>query len=209
MAEVDKFMQARLQGDGNAAQESLDATGKSAYQGGASSLLSAPGSRFDRYYPVTVQLTSTNPNKFLVGVRIFVSRSGAQRSFFEEQLTLVLRDQRYLVDAVTSTPPVPLGHGPTVLSFDVVPTSPGYQVRVKFDADLRPETVTNGNIQVKDSDGKVIPAQIAFDPDNHLATLTLALRPGNTYQLVVTGGVTDVSGVTLAQEYHASLVISD
>jgi hypothetical protein len=62
---------------------------------------------------------------------------------------------------------------------------------------------------VKDSDGKVIPAQIAFDPDNHLATLTLALRPGNTYQLVVTGGVTDVSGVTLAQEYHASLVISD
>jgi dipeptidyl aminopeptidase/acylaminoacyl peptidase len=112
MAEVDKFMQARLQGNGTAAQDSLDAAGQSAYQGGASSLVSPSGTKFDRYYPVTVQLTGSNPNKFLVGVRIFVSRSGVQRSFFEEQLTLVLRDHRYLVDGVTSTPAVLLGHGP-------------------------------------------------------------------------------------------------
>ncbi|TMF08903.1 MAG: hypothetical protein E6I37_15890 [Chloroflexi bacterium] len=101
-----------------------------------------------------------------------------------------------------------LGHGPTVLSFDVVPTAPGYQVRVKFDADLRPETVTTDTIKVRDSDGKLVISQIAFDPDNHTATLTLTLRPGSTYQLVVTTGVTDVNGVTMADEYHASLVIS-
>lgn len=208
IAEVERFMQARLQGDGATARQSLDAAGLSAYQGGASSLLSPAGSKYDRYYPVTVQLTSSSPNKFLVGVRIFVSRSGVQRSFFEEQLTLVLKDQRYLVDGVTSTPPVLLGHGPTVLSFDVVPTAPGYQVRVKFDADLRPETVTTDTIKVRDSDGKLVISQIAFDPDNHTATLTLTLRPGSTYQLVVTTGVTDVNGVTMADEYHASLVIS-
>jgi dipeptidyl aminopeptidase/acylaminoacyl peptidase len=206
LAEVDKFMQARMQGDGAVAQDGLDAAGLSAYQGGASSLLPAAGTKFDRYYAVTVQQTGSNPSKFLVGVRIFVSRSGVQRSFFEEQLTLVLKDQRYLVDAVTSTPAVLLGPGPTVLSFDVVPTSPGYQVRVRFDADLRPETVTTDTIQVRDSDGKRVTSTIAFDPDNHMAVLTLTLRPGSTYQLVVLTGVTDINGVTLAQEYHAQVI---
>ena len=206
LAEVDRFMQARLTGDRVAAQESLDASGLSAYQGGASSLLSPAGTKFERYYPVTVQLTGSNPNRFLVGVRIFVSRAGVQRSFFEEQLTLVLKDQRYLVDAVTSPPAVTLGHGPTVLSYDVVPTSPGYQVRVHFDADLRPETVTRDTIQVKDADGKAVSSQIAFDPETHTATLTLSLRSGSTYQLVVTTGVTDINGVTLAEEYNAQVV---
>ena len=208
MAEVDKFMQARLQGDRATAQDGLDAAGLTAFQGGASSLLPAAGTKFDRYYPVTVQQIGSNPNKFLVGVRIFVSRSGAQKSFFEEQLTLVLKDQRYLVDAVGSTPSRPLGHGPTVLSVEVVPAPPGSQVRVRFDADLRAGTVTTDTIQVKDADGRLIgTTPITFDPDNHLATLTLRLRPG-TYQLVVTTGVTDVNGVSLAQEYDAPLVIS-
>jgi len=205
MAEVEKFMRARLQGDNAAAQDGLDAAGLSAYQGGASSLFSPTGTKFDRYYPVTVQQTGSNPNKFLVGLRIFVSRSGVQRSFFEEQLTLVLRDQRYLVDAVSSTPAVQLGHGPTVVSYDVAPTSAGYQVRVRFDADLRPETVTTSTIQVKDADGKPVIAQIAFDPETHTATLMLTLHPGSTYQLVVTTGVTDINGVTMAEEYHAQV----
>ena len=208
LAEVEKFMQARLRGDVAGAQDELDAAGLGAYQGGASSLLSSPGTKLDRYYPVTVQQTGSKPNKFLVGVRIFVSRSGVQRSFFEEQLTLVLTDQRYLIDAVTSTPTMQLGHGPTVLSVEVVQASAGAQVRVRFDADLRPETVTTDTIQVKDSDGNLVSSQIAFDPDNHLATLTLKLKPGRTYQLVVTTGVTDINGVSLAEDYHAPLVIS-
>jgi hypothetical protein len=207
MAEVKKFMEARLHGDRNVAQDGLDAAGLSAYQGGASSLLSPAGSQFDRYYPVTVQQVGSNPSTFLVGVRIFVSHSAAQKSFFEEQLTLVLAGQRYLIDAVTSTPRMPLGHGPSVLAVEVVPAAPGSQVRVRFDADLRPETVTIDTIQIKDSDGRPIITKISFDPDNHLATLTVRLRPG-TYQLVVTTGVTDINGVSLAQEYDAPLVIS-
>jgi dipeptidyl aminopeptidase/acylaminoacyl peptidase len=205
MAEIDKFMQARLRGDSTAAQDSLDPAGLSAYQGGGSSLLSPAGTKFDRYYPVTVQLTGSNPNRFLIGIRIFVSRAGVQRSFFEEQLTLVLKDQRYLVDAVSSTPAVALGHGPTVLSYEVVPTSPGYQVRVHFDADLRPETVTTDTIQVRDADGKALKGPLTFDPDSHTATLTLSLLPVSTYQLVVTTGVTDINGVTMAEEYHAQV----
>jgi hypothetical protein len=32
------------------------------------------------------------------------------------------------------------------------------------------------------------------------------LRPGGTYELVVTTGVTDINGVTLAEEYHAQVI---
>jgi hypothetical protein len=92
------------------------------------------------------------------------------------------------------------------VSYEVVSTSQGSQVRVHFDADLRPETVTTSTIQVRDSDGKPVSSQLTFDPDNHLATLTVTLQPGDTYQLVVTTGVTDVNGVTMAEEYHAQVI---
>ena len=206
LAEVDKFMQARIHGDSVAAQAELDDAGVAAYQAGGSLLVGPAGNPFSRYYPVTVQFTGSTPNQFLVGVRIFSARGGVETSFFEEQLTLELQGQRYLVHAVKTSATLALGHGPTVVSVEVVQSPPGEQVRVHFDADLKSQTVSSETIQVKDGDGKVVQARVTFDPDNHLATLAVKLRPGN-YQLVVTTGVTDVNGVMLAQEYDAPLVI--
>jgi len=216
LAEVAKFMLARINGDSAAAQAELDDAGRAAYQGGASSLLGPSNVRFSRYYPVTVQPSGSKANAFLVGVRIFSAKNGVETSFFEEQLTLVAQgghftlspqDHPYLIDAVNASPTMPLGHGPTIVSVEVVQTSSGAQVRVRFDADLRPETVTSDTIQIKDGKGKVVEARITFDAENHLATLGVKLQPG-TYKLVVTTSVTDVNGVALAQEYDAPLVIS-
>jgi hypothetical protein len=216
LAEVAKFMLARISGDSVAAQAELDEAGLAAYQAGASSLLGPAGSHFSRYYSVTVQPSGSKPNAYLVGVRIFSAKNGVETSFFEEQLTLVRQGQqspllpqghRYLIDAVNASPTMPLGHGPTVVSVEVVQAPPGQHVRVHFDADLKPETVSSGTIQVKDADGKVVDAAVSFDADNHLATLAVKLRPG-TYQLVVTVGVTDINGNPPAQEYDAPLVIS-
>ena len=77
---------------------------------------------------------------------------------------------------------------------------------MRFDADLKAESVTNSTIQVKDANGELVAARVSFDPDKHLATVTIRLRPG-TYQLVVTSGVTDINGTPLAQEYTAPLII--
>src|SRR5205823_14358814 len=188
LAEVDKFMQARIHGDISTAQNELDDAGRAAYQGGASSLFSSAGTQFDRYYPVTVQLTGSNPAKFLVGVRIFIAKSGVETSFFEEQLTLTLQDQRYLVDGVKASDTMALGHGPTVVSVQILPAPPGQQVRVRFDADLKPDSVTNSTIQVKDANGELVPARVGFDPAKHLATATTGQRPGHNH-LVATSGV--------------------
>ena len=207
LAEVEKFMQARIHGDNSTAQDELDDAGRAAYQAGASSLFSPAGTQFNRYYPVTVQLTASNPNKFLVGVRIFIAKSGVETSFFEEQLSLTLQAQRYLVDGVKASDTRVLGHGPTVVSVQILQAPPGQQVRVQFDADLKAESITGDTIQVKDASGQLVAARVSFDPDKHLATVTVRLRPG-TYQLVVTSGVTDINGAPLAQEYDAPLVIS-
>jgi hypothetical protein len=210
LAEVAKFMLARISGDSGAALAELDDSGRAAYQGGAASLLGPGGIHFSRYYPVTVQPSDSKANAFVVGVRVFSAKDGVEMSFFEEQLTLVpqaAQDHPYLIDAVNASPTMPLGRGPTVVSVEVVPTAPGEQVRVRFDSDLRPATVSSDTIQVKDSDGNTVDSRVTFDPENHLATLAVTLRPG-TYKLVVTTSVTDVNGVAMAQEYDAPLVIS-
>jgi hypothetical protein len=207
LAEVNTFMNARLQGDANAAQAELDSNGLSAYQNGGGSLLSPAGSHFDRYYPVTVQLVSRTPSTFLVGVRTFVASGGGETSFVEEQLTVVQQGQKYVIHNVSTTAPQPLDHGPNVVSIEVLEAPPGELVRVRFDADLDPDSVNSSTIEIKDSSGTVEPAQVSFDPVNHLAILSVKLRPG-TYQLVVTTGVTDVNNMALAQEYDAPLVIS-
>jgi dipeptidyl aminopeptidase/acylaminoacyl peptidase len=207
LAEVETFMQARIRGDAAAAQAELDDSGRAAYQAGASSLLSANGTRFDRYYPVTVQLSSTNPNEFLVGVRVFIARSATETSFFEEQLSLLEQGQRYRIHAVKASAASQLSRGPSLVSFEVVQNPPGQVVRVHFDADMKAETINAGTIQVRDQAGSVASAQVTFDPNGHLASLAVKLRPGS-YQLVVTTGVTDINGTALAQEYDATLLIS-
>ncbi|MDQ6883160.1 MAG: Ig-like domain-containing protein [Candidatus Dormibacteraeota bacterium] len=203
LAEVDKFMQARIKGDVATAQAQLDPQAQQAYANGASSLLS-PGAQFSRYYPVTVQLAG--PNRFTVGARIFIARGNTEISFFEEQLTVMLRDQRYLIDAVTATSTVALGHGPTVVSVEVRRSGANQQVMVRFDADLKPESLSANTILIKDGQGNTATAQVSFDPDAHLVTVEARLRPG-TYTLVVTTGVADINGTPVAQTYNSPLVI--
>jgi len=203
LAEVDKFMQARIKGDLTGAQAQLDASAQQAYSSGASALLS-PGAPFDRYYPVSVQLVG--PNKFLIGARVFITRNGTETSFFEEQLTVILQDQRYLIDAVNATPTVQLGHGPTVVSVEVRQNGQTQQVMVRFDSDLKPETVSADTIKIKDGQGTEVKARVSFDPDAHLVTLETKLRAG-TYILVVTTGVDDINGSPVAQAYSSPLVI--
>jgi hypothetical protein len=156
---------------------------------------------------VTVQLTKSSPSTFLIGVRTFIARSGSETSFFEEQLTVLQQGQQYVIDGVQASASQSINRGPTVVSVEVLQTARGQQVQVSFDADLTPATVTPGTVLIKDDKGNPVEESLTFDPNSHLATLSVKLRQG-TYQLVVTTGVTDIDGVPIAQEYDAPLVIS-
>ncbi|HEY0491921.1 MAG TPA: Ig-like domain-containing protein, partial [Candidatus Dormibacteraeota bacterium] len=203
LAEVDKFMQARIKGDLSGAQAQLDSAAQQAYNNGASNLLS-PGAQFARYYPVSVQLAGTN--KFLIGARLFIARNNIETSFFEEQLTVVLQDQRYLIDAVTATATVQLGRGPTVVSVEVRQGGAAQQILVRFDSDLKPDSVSADTILVKDSQGTPVKTRVSFDPDGHLVTLEVKLKSGR-YSLVITNGVADINGAPISESYTTPLVI--
>jgi len=203
LAEVDTFMKARIKGDLSGAQAELDPAAQQAYSNGASSLLS-PGAQFARYYPVSVQLAG--PNKFLIGARLFIARNNVETSFFEEQLTVLLQNQRYLIDAVSATPTLQLGHGPTVVSVEVRQNGSTQQIMIRFDSDLKPETVSAETILVKDNEGSPVRTGVSFDPDGHLVTVDVKLKTG-TYSMVVTTGVADINGTQVAQPYTTPLVI--
>ena len=208
VAVVKTFMDARLRKDAAAADGQLGPAALSTYESGGSTLLSpAGGVRFERWYPVTVQLV--NADAFLVGVRVVEARGNLETGFFEENLTVSRHDQRFLIDAVQSGPLVSLAQGgPSVVAVEVRRDPPGHQVLVHFDSDLAVATVNPMTILIQDSTGAPQKVDgVSYDQETHLATVKVKLSPG-TYQLVVTTDLEDYNGKPLGQEYTSPIVIT-
>jgi Tol biopolymer transport system component len=206
---VTRFLKARRSGNLADAQAELSAQALATYQNGNLPLVSAAGDPvFARSYVVGVQLG--NADQFLITVRIVLAdpKTKQEIRFFEEHLTVVRHDQRFIIDAVQAGVTTTLGQGPSVVSVQVQPVAPGQQVVVKFDADLNPGTVSRDAIFLRDASGKTLaPAGFQFDQNNRTVTIVTKLAPGK-YTLVVTTGVTDIHGQAPAQEYDYAVVIS-
>jgi len=129
--------------------------------------------------------------------------------FFEEHLTLVRHDQGFVIDAVQPGTTTVLGQGPSVVSVQVQAAPPNQQIAVKFDADLRPATVSRDSVYLRDSSGKTVDvADFQFDPNTRTVTITAKLHPGS-YTLVVTTAITDINSQAPAQEYDYTVVIGN
>lgn len=207
---VTRFLDARQGGNLAAAQADLGPEALATYQNGNLPLVTAPGDpTFARSYLVGVQLVSSD--QFLITVRIVLAdpKSRQEIRFFEEHLTIVRHDQRFIIDAVQPGITTTLGQGPSVVSVQVQPLPPGQQVVVKFDADLKPATVSRDAIFLRDDTGNTIePADFQFDPNTRTVTIMAKLHRGS-YTLVVTTAVTDINGQALAQDYDYSVVIGN
>ena len=152
---------------------------------------------FSRYYLLTGQVTGSHPDTAQFVVRIVLAHNNLDVRTFEETLTLVRTQgsQQFLVDQAAAGSVLTLGSTAEVVSVDVTATS----VKVTFDSDLKPETVTAGVI-ILDSKGK----QIGNAPSYAKRTVTidgLDLKSGKSYKLVVLSTVQDVSGNNIAAEY--------
>ena len=204
LAEVDTFMQARLKGDLTAAQAELDANGLAKYQSGAMSLASPSGQHYARRYVVSVQLISAG--KFLVGLRLVLAdTANRETSYVDEHLTVIAQGPKFVIDDIVQAPAVQLGKGPTVVSVQVQANKPGPLVLVQFDSDLDPSTITSASVFVRDDSGQVRSETPTYDRTTHLVTLSVKLKPGNTYRLVVTTSVTDINGHTVAQQFESPI----
>jgi hypothetical protein len=195
---VDSFMNARLKGDTDVAGTHLDDNGKKAYGSGGIKLTISGNPQFSRYYILTSELTSTDPDEALFVVRLVLSTPDKiDVSDYEETLNLV-RDpnsKQFVIDAASATQPHDLGKGAQVVSMDVASDS----VKVTFDSDLDPGTVADG-VTIVDSKGKQVDATVTYA--NRVVTLSgLNLKEGAQYSLVVRTGVRDVQGQNVSAEY--------
>ena len=206
---VTRFLDARQAGHLADAQSALGPQALATYQNGNLPLVTAPGDPiFARSYVVGVQLVSSD--QFLITVRIVLAdpKSKQETKFFEEHLTVVRHDQRFLIDAVQPGTTTTLGQGPSVVSVQVQRVAPNQRIDVKFDADLKPSTVSRDNVFLRDAAGQTVQvADFQFDPNTRTVSIVAKLRAGN-YTLVVTTAITDVNGQASAQEYDYAVVIS-
>jgi hypothetical protein len=131
-----------------------------------------------------------------------LSHGNLDVSVYEETLTVV-RDttsHQFLIDQASAGPTRELGKGAQVVSVDVDSET----VKVTFDSDLDPGTVTDG-VTIVDSKGKQVDATASYA--NRVVTLTgLNLKEGDHYRLVVLTSLRDVQGQSVAAEYDLDLV---
>jgi hypothetical protein len=198
---VNSFMQARQKGLADQATALLDDNGKSSYSTGQMKLVIAGDPRFTRFYILTETITSTQPDTATFVVRLVLTHGKLDVSDFEETL-IAIRDastKQFVIDQATAGAHRDLGKGAEVVGVVVAVDS----IKVTFDSDLDPGTVTDG-VLVLDSKGKQVDATATYA--NRTVTITgLDLKAGSHYKLVVLTTVRDVLGHNVASEYSLQL----
>ena len=198
---VSAFMDARLKGDSNSATTMLDDNGKNSYGPGLA-LVVTGDPRFSRYYVLTQEMASTQPDTARFVVRLVLSHGKIDVASYEETLTLV-RDpttRAFVIDRALGGAHRDLGKGAEVVNVVVAQDS----VKVTFDSDLDPGTITDG-VVILDSKGKQVNAAATYS--NRTVTLSgLDLKEDSTYRLVVSSTVRDVLGHNVAADYDLDFV---
>ena len=198
---VDLFMKARQKGPADQATIFLDDHGKQSYGAGQMSLVITGDPRFTRYYILTQGITSTEPDTATFVVRLVLTHGKLDVSDFEETLTIIRETatKQFLIDHATASARRDLGKGAEVVGVVVAADN----IKVTFDSDLDPGTVSDG-VQVLDSKGQPVDATATYS--NRTVTISgLDLKQGSHYKLVVRTSVRDVLGHNVASEYSLEL----
>jgi hypothetical protein len=202
---VNKFMDARLKVLPDLAATFLDDSGKAAYRGAGLSVTISGDPTFSRYYILTQETVSLQPDTTRFVVRLVLSHGKIDVSDFEETLTLV-RDsttKQFLIDQATAGARRDLGKGAAVVSVGITADT----VKITFDSDLNPGTVQDGVyiVDAKGDKGEKLDATITY-ADRVVTLSGLDLKPGGKYKLVVLTTVRDVQGHNVASEYDLDLL---
>ena len=199
---VNKFMQARVGNDAAGATAYLDDSGKAAYAAGGLNLVVNGDPRLSRFYILTAEVTGSQPDTTRFVVRLVLMHGKLDVSDYEETLTLV-RDatsKQFVIDQAAAGASHQLGKGAEVVSVDVDSDT----VKVTFDSDLDPATVTDA-VKIVDDKGRQIDATASYA--NRVVTLSgLNLKEGGHFRLVVLTTLRDVLGNNVVAEYDLDLV---
>ncbi len=197
---VNLFMDARLKGLTERANQFLDDAGKAAYAKASPVLIPLGTPSFRRYYVVTSEVDPSD-NSVRYVVRLVFAQDKVEQYSIDETLTLE-REQAtdpYLIDGATAAPQVPIGKGPVVVAVKITAA----EVDVTFDSDLVATSISNVTLQ--DAQGMQVQGTVSYK-DRTVTFTGLQLTPGAHYRLVVLPGLQDIANQNAAAEYDLDLV---
>ena len=173
---VQQFMTDREAGNGSAAEGLLDSSAKADFANGVT-LVYGGATSFSRY-----QILLDQPGRMVV--RLVVDQ-GSNEYAVDEVLGVVSNNNQLWIDSASDMPFRQLGRGPEIVSVQVSATT----VRVVFDSDLDPSTVSGLTIQG-------LSTTASYDPASRTVTLVFGQtpQPGGSYVLQMSSSLHDISG---------------
>lgn len=198
-AVVARFMAARVAGDQSPAQAFLDSAGQSAYKGDGTRLVIDGDPKLTRYY--TILAEATGPDSIAIRIRLVLAHDDVEVRQRDEDLSLALDPEGHLlVHGATQGPESDIGKGPSVVSVNVE----GGQIRIGFDADLRPETLDNA-ITLTDASGQAVTVQTTYADRAAMVIVPAGLAEGGSYTLTIGTGIRDVSDLPPPNPYNLQI----
>ncbi|HEX4216122.1 MAG TPA: Ig-like domain-containing protein [Candidatus Dormibacteraeota bacterium] len=173
---VQQFMTDRETGNSSAAESLLDSSAKSDFANGVT-LTYGNGTTLNRY-----QILLDQPGRMVVRL---VLNQGSTEYAVDETLGIVSNKNQLWIDSASDMPLRQLGRGPEIVSVQVSATA----VRVVFDSDLDPSTVSALTIQG-------LSTSASYDSASRTVTLVLnqTAQPGAPYLLQMSSSLHDISG---------------
>lgn len=96
-------------------------------------------------------------------------------------------------------------NGPQIVHVSSERQGTSLVVRLAFDSDLDPSTVTGRAITLTDASGAALAATVTYEVESRTAVVTLASAPAGTLTLAVSGALRDIAGQALPTGYSTSL----
>jgi hypothetical protein len=196
-AVIDRFVSAQLGNDTGA----LRALGSSTLT--LPSALTAGGAT--RSYVIKAALA---PDTGVITAQVRLVKDASQEaaaSFADESLKLERTDTGYLVSAAAVSDFQTEPNGPQIVHVSSERQGSTLVVRIAFDSDLDPATVTGGAITLTGARGGPLSTEVSYEVESRTAVVRVSAVPDGPLTLAVSGVLRDIAGQSLSSAYSTTL----
>jgi|GEM_PF-4012937 len=199
---LNNFLEARMLGSVQAAQQFMDANAISSAKRYGIELVPALPYYIKNFFVVSRQPLSDSSTP-AVGylVRIMIGKGSSVIEEKDEYITLVNQGNGYTINSIQNGQTVTNPTSPSIIS--IAGSESGVlNVAALFDADLNRSTVNTQTVYLLSQNGTPVPIKVtASSRDIHVVS-TETLTPGETYTLTFTSGIKDTQGYGMASNFN-------
>jgi hypothetical protein len=189
-----------------AAQLANDLTQMGALSDGSLALSSLTPSPVSRSYVIKAAL-APDTGQVTAQVRLVRDASHDASTWFADETLKLDRSAAgpYLVTAAAISDFQTEPNGPEIVHVSSERQGTTLVVRIAFDSDLDPATVTGSSITLSGARGGPLSAEVSYEVESRTAVVRLGDMPAGALTLAVTGALHDIAGQALSSAYSTTL----